>query len=143
MRLNDPVPGVPFYGGGHRGPCPVEAQEQIAFFAELRRHYPDTWGALAIHPRNEQQLRGGQHRALIRHKAEGMAKGAADIIIPGNPTFVCELKRQDPTKSRWQDGQREYLEAAANAGCHAVVAFGWASAWAALEDWISRVAKRR
>lgn len=141
MRLNDPIPGVPFYGGGYRGKCPPEAQEQVTFFAKLRREYPTTWGVLAIHPRNEQMLIGGQHRALIRHKAEGMSTGAADIIIPGVPTFVCELKRQDPTKSRWQDGQREYLQAAAEAGCHAVVAFGWHAAWAAFEDWLTRVAR--
>jgi hypothetical protein len=143
MRLSDPVPGVPFYGGGHRGKCPVEAVEMMQFFSRLRREYPDTLGVLALHPRNEQLLRGGQFSSVARHRAEGMAKGAADIIIPGNPAFVCEMKRQDPTKSQWQDGQRDYLAAARDAGCFACVAFGADAAWSAFQDWQSGVARRR
>ena len=118
-----------------RGKCPVETIEQITFFNRLRREYPDTWGALALHPRNEQQLRGGQFRGVIRQKAEGMTPGAADIIIPGVPTFVCEMKRRDHTQSAWQTGQVEYLTAAKNAGCFVCVALGYAAAWQAFTDW--------
>jgi hypothetical protein len=119
-----------------RGACPKEAAEQVTFFNRLRLEYPDTWGALALHPRNEQQLRGGQHRALIRQKAEGMTPGSSDVIIPARVAFVCEIKRQDHTKSRWQPGQIEYLTAAQNAGAFACVALGWEGAWQALEDWL-------
>jgi len=136
MNPNDMPPGVRVFGGTYRGDCPTEALEQATVFNELRRHYPDTYGAVAIHPRNEQQLRGGQHGALIRQKAEGMTPGAADIIIPGRPAFVCELKRKDPTKSRWQDGQREYLQAAASVGCFTCVAFGWEAGWDAFSHWL-------
>ena len=139
MRLNDIPKGVHVYGAGNRGHCHREDMEMVTFFAKLRREYPTTYGALAIHPRNEQQLRGGQFRALTRHKAEGMTPGAADIIIPGWPAFVCELKRFDHTKSRWQPGQKEYLAAAADAGCFTCLAFGWEAAWRAFEDWRAHV----
>jgi hypothetical protein len=130
--------GVRVYGDtGFRGKCPSEAIEQVTLFNALRREYPATWGRLALHPRNEQQLRGGQHRALARHKAEGMTPGAADIIIPARVAFVCELKRQDHTLSKWQDGQAEYLIAAQGAGAFACVALGWRAAWQALEDWVA------
>jgi hypothetical protein len=136
MRLSDLPPGVRVYGDpAWRGKCPAEAMEQVTFFAKLRRDHPETWGRLALHPRNEQQLRGGQHRALSRQKAEGMTPGAADIIIPARVAFVCELKRQDRTQSAWQDGQVEYLTAAADAGAFACVALGWQAAWQAFEDW--------
>lgn len=141
MKLSDIPPGVRVYGGDFRGPCPVEAMEQATFFNRIRRDYPDAWGALAMHPRNEQLLRGGQFGAVARHRAEGMTKGAADIIVPGAPAFVCELKRQDRTKSAWQDGQREYLAAAAGAGCFACVAFGWQEAWRAFGEWLDVAGK--
>lgn len=120
-----------------RGDCPVESMEQVTFFNKLRTEYPDTWGAIALHPRNEQKLRGGQHRALIRQKAEGMTPGASDVIIPGRVSFVCEIKRQDHTKSKWQPNQIEYLIAAQNAGAFACVALGWEGAWEAFGEWVS------
>ena len=142
MRLSDFQDiarlGVTTFGDlDYRGKCANEAQEQITFFARLRREYGSTWGALAIHPRNEGLRAGGQLGAVARHKAEGMVSGAADIIIPGRVTFVCELKRRDPTQGRWQDGQREYLEAAANVGAFACVALGCDAAWQALHAWIA------
>lgn len=127
---------VPVYGGNYRGKCPQEAVELASFFNRLRREYPDTYGLIAIHPRNEGLLMGGQFSSVIKHKAQGMTPGAADIIIPGAPSFVCELKRLDPTKSKWQDGQREYLAAAAKAGAFACVAFGAAAAWDAFIEWL-------
>jgi len=108
-------------------------------FNWLVREHP-TWRALAIHPRNEQQLRGGQFRALARHKAEGMTPGASDIIIPGAPTFVCEMKRCDHTLSKWQPGQAEYLEAARDVGCFACVALGANGAKEAFLEWFTHTA---
>lgn len=119
-----------------RGKCPTESLEQVTFFNWIRREYPATWGALAIHPRNEQLLKGGQFRGVIRQKAEGMTKGAADIVIPARVSFVCELKRRDHTKSKWQDGQIEYLTAAHDAGAFACVALGADAAWQAFCDWL-------
>lgn len=140
MNLN----GLPFpiYGDTKwRGKCPAESMEQVTFFSRLRREYPATWGRLALHPRNEQQLRGGQIRAIAKQKAEGMTPGASDIIIPAGGlrgSFVCELKRRDHTRSKWQDGQITYLEEANNAGSFVCVALGADAAWLALQDWIAK-----
>ena len=128
---------VPVYGDtSWRGICPQEGVEQASFFSRLRRDYPDSYGLIALHPRNEGMKRAGQFSSVIKHAAEGMAKGAADIIIPGAPAFVCELKRQDHTKSAWQDGQQAYLAAAQDAGAFTCVALGAVAAWAAFEIWL-------
>ena len=130
-------PTIPIYGDQtYRGDCPPEAVEQASFFAKLRREYPDTWGVIAIHPRNEGLVANGQFQAVQKHRIEGMSKGASDIVIPAGRTFVCELKRQDHTKSKWQKGQIEYLTAAQECGAFACVALGAAAAWQAFEDWL-------
>ena len=141
MNLHDkdggPFPFLIFGDPDYRGPCPKEDVEQVSFFSRLRREYPDTWGALALHPRNEGLRHGGQLGSVARHKAEGMTKGAADIIIPRRVSFVCELKRRDRTKSVWQDGQAEYLTAAHKAGAFSCVALGCDAAWQAFEYWLA------
>lgn len=118
----------------YRGDCPPESAEQITFFNRLRAQYPSTYGKIALHPRNEGKR---NHRQTARHKAEGMAPGASDIVIPGCPAFVCELKRQDHTKSRWEDDQLDYLAVSRNAGAFVCVALGWEAAWEAFEAWRS------
>jgi len=129
-------PEIPVYGDtDFRGDCPKEEVEQASFFSKLRREYPDTWGAIAIHPRNEGLLVKGQFSSVRKRAAEGMTKGASDIIIPGSPTFICELKRQDKSKSAWQDGQQEYLIAASRAGAFVCVALGAAAAFQAFYVW--------
>jgi len=135
MRLND----LPFRVYGDEGfrdkKCPTEAMEQITFFNRIRREYPDSLGLIATHIRNEGLRTGGQFGAVSRHRAEGMTQGAADIIIPGRVSFVCELKRRDRTLCQWQEGQIEYLIAAHNEGAWVCVAFGCEAAWGALKDW--------
>ena len=126
-------PDIPVYGDiSYRGECPVENAEQITFFAELERRYPNL-RKVAIHPRNEGKR---SYQQAARHKVEGMTPGASDIIIPGCPSFVCELKRRDHTKSKWESGQVEYLEEAKRQGCFVCVALGWEGAMQALEDWL-------
>lgn len=135
MKLED---GLPTYGDTkYRGDCPPEHVELASFFSRLRREYPDSYGLIALHPRNEGLKSAGQFSQVLRHKAEGMTKGCADIIIPGKLSFVCEMKRMDRTKSAWQDGQIDYLLAAQNAGAFACVALGAAAAWEAFEIWKS------
>lgn len=136
MNLKD----LPFHVYGDtafRGKCHKEDVEQASFFNRLRREYPDTWGAIAIHPRNEGLKERGHFSTIIKHNAEGMTKGAADIVIPAAPSFVCELKRRDHTQSTWQDGQQAYLSAANDAGAFVCVALGAQAAWAALEYWMA------
>lgn len=118
-----------------RGDCPPESAEQITFFSRLRAEHPDTLGVLALHPKNEEKRKGRQFQQLARDKAMGLSPGASDIIIPGCPAFVCEMKRQDHTKSKWQPGQLEYLEAAHNAGAFVCVALGWEAAMEAVKAW--------
>ena len=124
---------IPIFGDtSYRGPCPHESVEQITFFNMLRFQYPKTYGLIAIHPRNE----GERHHAqTMRHKAEGMTTGASDIIIPGSPSFVCEIKRKDHTKSKWQPGQLEYLEACQKEASFVCVALGHKGAYEAFEAW--------
>jgi hypothetical protein len=119
-----------------RGECPLEVAEQVAFFSEIRRCYPQTLGLIALHPKNEQKRKGKQFNTLSSDKAKGFCKSASDIIIPGCPAFICELKRVDHTKSKWQEGQIEYLEAAKNNGAFVCVALGAKAALEALADWM-------
>ena len=114
--------------------CPVESAEQITFFNTLRRDYPEL-GRIAIHPRNEGKRTANQAQ---RQKAEGMTAGAADIIIPGSPAFVCELKRTDHTLCAWEPDQLEYLATAQTMGAFVCVALGHKAALEALEIWIGR-----
>ena len=97
---------------------------------------PDTYGKLALHPKNEEKRKGKQFNRLTMDKALGMTPGASDVIIPLG--FACEMKRHDHTKSKWQPGQLEYLKAVHDAGGFACVALGWEAAMEALEDWISQ-----
>lgn len=136
MNLSD-LP-FPVYGDkAFRGKCPREELEQVTFFNRIRTRYPATWGALAIHPRNEGLKEKGQIRSVEKHKAEGMTPGAADIVIPARVSFVCEMKRRDHTQSQWRPGQIEYLTAAHGAGAFACAALGCDAAWAALEEWMA------
>ena len=132
MRL---LPKIRVYGDiEFRGQCATEAVEQVTFFNRLRRSYKETYGLIALHPRNE----GARHfRQVAKEKAEGMVKGAADVIIPGAPAFVCEIKRRDHTKSQFQDGQEEFLNAAKKAGAFVCIALGADAAWEAFDDWLA------
>lgn len=116
----------------YRGDCPPEDIEQINFMSQLALAYPQ-YRRLAIHPRNEGRRSWGQIE--IQKKDGSINDGASDIIIPGNRTFVCELKRLDHTKSTWQKGQQEYLEEAFFNGCFVCVALGADAAMQAVNVW--------
>jgi hypothetical protein len=81
----------------------------------------DVYKRQALHPRNEGKR---THFQSAHQKAEGMTSGACDIVIPGNPSFVCELKRRDHTQSVWQKDQEQYLRTAQQLGSFACVALG-------------------
>lgn len=116
-----------------RGDCPMEEMEQVTFFSKLRAEHPETYGRIALHPKNEEKRSGAKFAQLARDKAMGLSPGASDIVIPLG--FACEMKRADHTKSKWQPGQIEYLEAFHNAGGFACVALGWEAAWEAFTEW--------
>ena len=123
-------PEIPVYGDtSFRGDCPTETAEQATFFNQL----PKELRAIALHIRNEGKRTNNQ---MARQRAEGgFVKGSADIIIPGCPTFVAELKRKDHTKSKWQDGQVEYLLACKRQGAFVCVSLGWESCMEAVNEW--------
>lgn len=126
---------IKVYGDqAYRGECPKEALEQATFFNRLRKEYPDTWGRIATHIKNEGMRYGWQAQ---RDHSQGMTKGASDIVIPASPAFVCEIKRKDHTKSKWQDGQQEYLETAQKLGAFACLALGADGAWEAFQDYLN------
>ena len=124
---------TPVYGDrAFRGDCPQEAAEQVTFFSQLRKRHP-ALADVALHPRNEGKRTAQQAQ---RHKAEGMNTGASDVVIPGCPSLIIEIKRRDHTKSKWQPGQLEYLEACQARGCIIAVALGWEAAMEAVEAYV-------
>lgn len=118
----------------YRGNCPSETVEQVTLVRRVRAAYPETAGAIIVHVRNEGKRTFGQ---AAMHKAEGMTKGASDILIPARIPLVLELKRRDHTKSKWQDGQTEYLEIAQNMGAFVCVALGADAGMMAIEEWMA------
>jgi len=122
-----------------RGDCAKEDLELITFFNQLRIKYPKL-AQVAIHPDNEGLVFGTGFNNHTRQKAKGAIRnGAADIIIVGCPSFVCELKRRDHTKCQWQDGQLEFLQTSQELGAFVCVALGYESALQALNDWLKLI----
>lgn len=125
---------IPLWGDAtYRGKCPSETAEQVTFFSQLRKEWPDTWGRIATHVRNEGKKTAQQ---VQREKAEGMTTGVSDIVIGG---FYCELKRQDHTKSKISDDQIKCLEVANDLGFYGCIALGWESAMEAFKWYISTI----
>jgi len=121
-----------------RGDCAKEDLELITFFNQLRIKYPKL-AQVAIHPDNEGLVFGTGFNNHTRQKAKGAIRnGAADIIIVGCPSFVCELKRKDHTKSQWQDGQLDFLQTSQELGAFVCVALGYEAALKAVEEWHER-----
>lgn len=122
-----------------RGECALEDAELITFFNQLRMRYP-VLAQVAIHPDNEGLVFGTGFNNHTRQKAKGAIRnGAADIIICGSPSFVCEMKRKDHTKSRWQDGQLDFLQTSQGLGAFVCVALGYEAALQALNDWLKLI----
>lgn len=112
--------------------CPLEGAEQATFFNTLRAEHSDTYALTAHHVKNEGKRTMSQ---IQREKAAGMTGGAADINIPGCPSFVCELKRMDHTQSRMQPKQPAFLQQAKKSGAFVCIALGHEAAWEAFNDW--------
>lgn len=113
----------------YRGHCPKEALDQRAFMRFLKM---TSYGSISIHIKNEGRRTHGQ---ASFDKSQGMVKGASDIIIPATPTFVCELKRQDHTKSSISKEQVSYLLTAQAHGAFACIALGFDGAVSAFHTW--------
>lgn len=122
---------VKTYGTPATEPCPSEKVEMASFFNRLRREYPEL-GAIALHIRNEGKRTAMQHRSMVGEG--GFVKGASDVVIPGVPTFVMEMKSRAKT-AKVSKEQRAYLEAASKAGAFSCVALGAEAAWEAFLAW--------
>lgn len=133
--------GIPVYGNkDHRDKkCPLEGIEQATFFNKLRREFPNSYGLTACHIKNEGKKTRQQAE---KDAAQGLTAGACDIIIPGGPAFICELKRQDHTQSALQPKQPDYLSQAKESGAFVCIALGWAAAWEAFQEWRNLVESR-
>ncbi len=112
-----------------------EQYEMASFFNRMRQERPE-YAAIAIHVRNEGQRTHGQVQR-VRFEG-GFVKGASDIVIPGRPAFVCEMKSRSKT-ARLSPEQTAYLEAAQAAGAFVCVALGAMAAWTAFEEWVRLV----
>ena len=131
MRFNKDIPV--FGDSSFRGDCPKEDIEQINFYSWLKLNYPKH-ALLMIHPKNEGKR--GYNQVNYESRTGGIPTGASDVIIPGNPCFVVELKRADHTKSKWQKGQQDYLLEAKEAGCFVGVAIGCGGLKEAFLQWL-------
>ena len=130
--------GIKVYGDiKHRDKeCPLEGAEQGTFFNMLRGEHPDSYALTAHHVKNEGKRTMSQ---IQREKAQGLAGGAADINIPGSPSFVCELKRRDHTLCSLRPKQGPFLTQAQKSGAFVCIALGHEAAWEAFNDWRSLV----
>ena len=125
------IPGIKIYGTIDNTCEITESYHMITFFNSLRINFPETYGAIAIHVRNESKRTAQQ---IAKHRMEGLVKGCSDIIIPGNPSFVCEMKSRSP-KAKISDEQINYLLAAQNNGSFVCIALGCDAAWEAFNEW--------
>jgi hypothetical protein len=132
MKLKSIPDEIQIYGDvTFRGDCAREGAEQVTFFSSLEGLHPDI-AQIALHIKNEGVRTHGQARW---EKANGLKEGASDICIPGAPTFLCELKRKDHTKSRISQKQLDYLLTAKANGAFVCIALGYEAALAAVKDW--------
>lgn len=112
----------------YRGDCPKEDAELITFFNVLRRDYPNI-AKITLHIENEgnEKTNTMVYHNVMKKKAKGMVPGASDIIVLGL-NLAIEMKRRDPTKSKLQPNQVEFLEECHKWGWGTYVALGWEAA---------------
>ena len=126
-------PTIKIYGDkSHRNKKPPsEDSEQMTIFNELRVNYPDL-AKLATHVLNEGKKSQAQAR---KDSLMGLCAGFSDIVIIGTPVFLCELKKEDMTKSKISDDQESFLLSSIESGAFACVALGHKGFFEALKEW--------
>ena len=118
---------------------PSEDAEQKTIFNHLRTNKPEL-AMLATHVLNE----GSKTQAQAAKDAlMGLTKGFCDIVIVGDPVFLCELKKRDFTKSKISKEQERFLIESSKTGAFACVALGFDGFILALEDWQKCTKKTR
>ena len=126
--------GIAVFGDkDYRGDCPLEDADLITFFNQLRKKYPHM-ADVALHIKNEGKRNVSQ---VQRDRAKGaLNSGASDIVIAGAPSFVCELKRKDHTKSTITAEQVTFLNNAKERGAFVCIALGWEAAMIAVDTYL-------
>lgn len=128
---------LPVYGQRNKDETQPETWHQKQFFSFIRVAYPNSYGRVAFHAKNESRRNYGQ---VYFDKSQGLTKGVSDIIIPGNPTFVCELKKSNLTEKtitsskHWVE-QLKYLETCRKLGAFVCLARGYKGAEQAFNEW--------
>lgn len=128
---------IPIFGDtSYRGECKLERLDQIDFYNWLKFHHPN-YARLFIHQKNE----GRKGYKQINHEKQdgSMNPGVSDVVIPGCPAFVVELKRKDHTKSTLPKDEIDYLGAAQQIGCFVGVALGFDGLKEAFESWLTTI----
>lgn len=126
--------GITVFGDkDYRGDCPLEDADLITFFNQLRKKYPHL-ADVALHIKNEGKR---NVRQVQRDRAKGaLNSGASDIVIVGAPSFVCELKRKDHTKSTITADQVTFINNAKDHGAFVCIALGWEAALDAVGQYV-------
>lgn len=118
-----------------RGNCPKEDYVLSSFIAHVRRVYPDTYGLVAFHPKNEGKRTGAQSKA---DSIKGLTKGVCDVVIIGNPVLCLEIKRQDHTQSKWSGPEQvAFLKQSLAGGAYVAVSLGYDASIQAFEHWLT------
>ncbi len=110
--------------------APSEDSEQITFLNQLRKQKPHL-AKVAVHIKNEGKRTMEQ---IQKDKAMGLVTGASDILIPGAPTLLIELKKRT-SRAKPTDEQLEYIEDAEALGAMGFVCWGWEQGMIAVEIW--------
>jgi len=110
---------------------PKEDYVLSSIVSRIRIDYPNTYGLVAFHVKNESKRTTGQTRA---DKAKGLTKGVSDLIVIGNPTLCMEIKCDD--SCYFESGQLEFLEQAQKNGAFVCLAVGYDGAKEAFNHWL-------
>lgn len=132
MKLN---PAIPTYGNPeYRGKCPKETAEQVTCINWVKAQYPQTYGKLIFHPKLDGKK---SFQQIAKEKMEGVIAGVPDIVVPARVTGLFEIKRKDPTQSKWQAGQQPYLLTAKEQGAWVCVCLGHEAFMEAFKEWVA------
>lgn len=130
--------GIPIYGDvNYRGASEAEDGDLIEFFNGLKYDYP-VISRIAIHTKNEgKRDTQEKQREAKRDKMKGaLLRGTVDVIIPGGPAFIMELKRKNYLHSKIDDDQILYMQRSKRAGAFVCVCLGYDAAFKALDEWL-------
>lgn len=110
---------------------PAEDYVLSSVVSRIRKDYPNTYGLVAFHVKNESKRTTTQIKI---DKLKGLTKGVSDLIVIGNPTLCMEIKKDN--SCRFEDGQLQFLEQAQKGGAFACLAIGYQGALDAFHHWI-------